>query len=49
MLVRAARAGANMVSVPIKTIYLEDQRSHIRPVRDTWRFLALVLRLMFSK
>jgi len=45
MLVKAARAGARIAEVPIRTIYL-DGRSHIRPVRDAWQFLTLVLRLV---
>ena len=44
MLVRAARQGARMAEVPIKTIYGEEV-SHINPVRDTWRFIKLVARL----
>ncbi len=49
MLVKAARAGAKIVNVPIRTIYLQGRRSHIRPVRDTCRFLAMALRLMCSR
>ena len=49
MLVHAARAGANIVNVTISTIYIEGRQSHIKPVRDTWKFLQLVLRLIFYR
>jgi glycosyltransferase involved in cell wall biosynthesis len=49
MLVLAARAGAHLANVPVRTIYIEGRQSRIRPVRDTWRFMLLVLRLAFSK
>lgn len=49
MLVKAARAGARLAFVTIKTIYVEGRASHIRPVRDTWLFLGLVLRLVFKR
>jgi glycosyltransferase involved in cell wall biosynthesis len=49
MLVRAARAGAKIVNLPVRTIYIEGRRSRIRPVRDTWRFILLVLRLVFDR
>jgi glycosyltransferase involved in cell wall biosynthesis len=41
MLIQAGRAGHDIVSVPIRTIY-EGQRSHINPLRDTVRFFRLV-------
>ena len=49
MLVKAARAGARLAFVSIKTIYVEGRASPIRPVRDTWLFLGLVLRLVFRR
>jgi glycosyltransferase involved in cell wall biosynthesis len=49
MLVHAARAGARIVNVPIPTIYIEGRRSRINPVVDTWRFVLLVVRLIFGK
>jgi len=48
MLVRAARKGLRISEVPIRTIY-GDETSHIRPVRDTWRFIRLVARLALSR
>ena len=49
MLVEAARAGARIVNVPIRTVYLEGRRSRVRPVRDTWRFLCMALRLALTR
>jgi glycosyltransferase involved in cell wall biosynthesis len=43
ILIKAARLGAIIVSVPIATIYGEE-KSKINPVVDTWRFLKLVFR-----
>ena len=48
MLVRAARAGLRISEVPVSTIYA-GETSHVRPLRDTWRFFALVSRLAFSR
>jgi glycosyltransferase involved in cell wall biosynthesis len=46
MLVRAARAGLRIAEVPVKTNYA-GEGSHVNPLTDAWRFLALVLRLAF--
>ncbi len=46
ILIKGCRAGAKVVSVPIRTIYGEE-KSAIHPVRDTLRFLALVVRSFF--
>jgi len=43
ILLQAARRGFTVASVPIKTIYL-DQESKIRPGRDTIRFFRLIFR-----
>ncbi len=43
ILIKAARLGAVIVSVPIATIY-GDEKSKINPLVDTWRFLKLVFR-----
>jgi len=42
ILIEASRKRYRIVSVPIKTIYREE-KSKIRPVRDTLRFLKLIL------
>lgn len=44
VLVLAARAGASIRSVPVRTIY-RGETSKIRPVRDTLRFLKLLRRI----
>jgi len=44
MLIQAGRAGHRLISVPVRTIYLEGRQSHIHPFRDTVRFLHLALR-----
>jgi glycosyltransferase involved in cell wall biosynthesis len=43
ILIKAARLGAVIGSVPIATIYGEE-KSKINPLVDTWRFLRLVFR-----
>jgi glycosyltransferase involved in cell wall biosynthesis len=43
MLFIAARKGYRIVSVPVSTVYA-DEESKIRPVRDTIRFLRLIRR-----
>ena len=43
ILIKAARLGAVIISVPIATIYGEE-KSKINPLVDTWRFLKLVIR-----
>jgi glycosyltransferase involved in cell wall biosynthesis len=40
-LIQAGRAGHNIVSIPIRSIY-HGQPSHIHPFRDTLRFIRLV-------
>lgn len=43
LLLRAAARRWKIISVPVSSIYA-DQPSYIRPFRDAWRFLAVVLR-----
>lgn len=47
-LVRAARKGFRIGQAPIPTLY-NAPGSHIHPVRDTMRFIRLVLRLLASR
>ena len=47
-LVRAARQGFRIGQAPIPTLY-NAPGSHIHPVRDTVRFVRLVLRLLASR
>jgi len=44
ILIKASRAGFKIGSVPIRTIYGQEQ-STIHPVRDTVRFISLVVKL----
>jgi glycosyltransferase involved in cell wall biosynthesis len=46
VLIRAARRGARIASIPIESIYTGGV-SHINPCVDTLRFLRLVLRSLF--
>ncbi len=47
IIVKAAKAGFSIGEVPIKTIYFENFKSHINPFTDTFRFIRLVLRLLW--
>ncbi|HWN83203.1 MAG TPA: glycosyltransferase family 2 protein [Candidatus Udaeobacter sp.] len=44
ILIKASRAGFKIGAVPIRTIYGQEQ-STIHPVRDTLRFISLVVKL----
>lgn len=48
ILVKLARSGFRIDSVPVKSIYA-DEKSKIRPVRDSFRFLRFVLDMIFKK
>lgn len=48
IIIKAGRAGKRIVEVPVRTIY-GDERSKIRPVRDTVRFIRLVIRIWRGK
>jgi glycosyltransferase involved in cell wall biosynthesis len=48
ILIKLARKGFRVDSVPIKSIYA-DETSKIRPVRDTFRFIWFILRMLFKK
>ena len=48
MLVRACRLGMRVREVPIRTIY-GDEKSAIRPLRDTLRWFRLILRLAATR
>ncbi len=49
VLFEATRHGLNVSEVTITSIYADDHSSHIRPVRDTWRFLRLVGGLLLAR
>ena len=46
IIIKACRAGARVSSIPVRTIY-GSQKSAIRPIHDTARFIALVMRSFF--
>lgn len=48
ILIKSSRKGYKIYSVPIKTIY-QGEVSHIRPFKDTLRFIRYLLREIFSK
>jgi glycosyltransferase involved in cell wall biosynthesis len=48
MIIRAARAGFRIESVPIKTIY-EDEISRINPFMDTLRFIWFIIKVIFDR
>ncbi len=48
MLVAAGRAGFKVVDVPITTVY-GTEVSKINPLLDTWRFIKMCLRLIFTR
>ncbi len=48
LVVKAARKGFKIESVPIKTVY-QDEKSRINPIVDTIRFIALIVRLALRR
>lgn len=48
LLLKAAKKGFKIESVPIKTVY-EDERSRINPVVDTIRFMVLLIKTLAQK
>ena len=48
LVIGAAARRWKIVSVPVRTIY-QDERSHIRPLRDGIRFVGLVLRYLVRR
>lgn len=46
LIIKASRAGARIVSIPVRTIY-GAEKSAIHPLRDTIRFFSLVFRSFF--
>jgi len=47
LLLKAARHGIRIESIPIKTVY-SDERSHINPLVDTLRFIAFMIRQIWT-
>ncbi|MBI5143833.1 MAG: glycosyltransferase family 2 protein [Candidatus Omnitrophica bacterium] len=48
MIVKAAREGFKIESVPTKTVY-QDEKSRINPIVDTIRFVALLLKILLRR
>ncbi|NQT95707.1 MAG: glycosyltransferase family 2 protein [Candidatus Omnitrophica bacterium] len=48
LLIKLARKGYKIESVPIRSIYA-DERSKIRPIRDTFRFLGFLIKSLFKR
>ncbi len=46
MIIKACHAGGRVASIPVKTIY-GSEKSAIHPLRDTVRFIRLVIRSLF--
>ena len=45
----AAARRWKIISVPVRSIYQEDHQSHVRPVRDTFRFAGVILRCLLRR
>jgi glycosyltransferase involved in cell wall biosynthesis len=48
VLLRAARSGLRITSVPVRAIYPATYRSHFRPVRDYYRISIAYLKTVFG-
>lgn len=48
MLIAAVKLELQIQRVPIKTIYLNNRESYIRPIRDTFKWLVYLLREILS-
>jgi len=48
IIIKSSRAGFRIESVPIKTIY-KDEKSRVNPVIDTMRFIAFVIKIIFTR
>ena len=49
VLIKAGRKGFRIKEIPIKTIYLPNARSKIRPLKDTLKFIRLILSSIFLR
>lgn len=47
ILIKASRMKCKIASVPVESIY-RNEASHIHPIKDTFRFLSLLLRSYFE-
>lgn len=49
LLVKAGRKGYKILSRPIDCIYFEDRKSKMHPIKDAFRFIKLIIKLLFKK
>lgn len=49
ILIKAARKGFSIKSIPIKSIYFKGSKSKIKPIADTLRFMKFLFRLNNEK
>ena len=47
ILIKALAKGFKVGAIPIRTIYFDDNKSKIKPVRDTLRFIRLIFKAIF--
>jgi len=47
VLIKALAKGFKVGSIPIRTIYFDDNKSKIHPMVDTLRFVRLIFRAVF--
>ena len=45
ILIKAAKLGVSIKSIPVRSVYFKNQQSKIRPVRDTIRFLKFIFKV----
>lgn len=48
ILIKAAKSGCRLISIPVKTIY-SDEKSSINPVKDTLRFIKFLAEELTAK
>ena len=49
VLIKAGRKGFRIKEIPIKTVYLPNAQSKIRPIKDTLKFIRLILSSIFLR
>jgi hypothetical protein len=45
ILIKAARAGVSIKSIPVQSIYFQGAKSKINPILDTFRFIRFLFTL----
>ncbi len=49
VLIKASRKGFRLKEIPIRTVYLPNAQSKIRPLKDTLKFIRLILSSIFLR